>query len=266
VAIKVGLADAPPLWLAALRFLIGGCVVLLWAAWTGRLRAFRVEPDEWRPLAVAGLLLTTQVGIMNIGTDLTTAAHVTIVLNSYAVHTVVLSHFLIPGDRLTPRRLAGALVAYSGIVVLFARQATSPGATLLGDALVLASAFLLAERIVYLARAVQSLDPVKLLLAQALIGSALFALLSAGVESRPAHWTASLAVSLAFQGVVVAGFNFIVNLWLLRRYRPSALSALFLTQPIFGVLAAAAVSGERVTAEVLAAGLAVALGVWLSRR
>jgi drug/metabolite transporter (DMT)-like permease len=266
VAIKVGLTAAPPLRLGALRFLVGGAVVALWAWRTGRLRGLAVERREWRPLAILGLLLTAQIGLMNIGTGMTSAAHAAVILNMYAVHTVVLAHFLIPGDRLTPRRLAGTLVAYGGVVLLFGRQAAADAGSLLGDAIVFASGLLLAERTVYLARAVRSIDPVKLLLAQALAGTVMFALLSALVEPGATRWTAALAGSLAFQGVVVAGFNFIVNLWLLERYRPGALAAFFLTQPIFGVLAAAAVTGDPLTTDLLLASAAVGMGIGLSAR
>src|SRR3954468_16981929 len=119
VAIKIGLEDAPPIRLAWMRFLVGGIVIIAWGWTTGRLRAFRMEPGEWRPLLVLGLLFTAQIGSMNVGTAPTTAAHSALLLNLYAVHTVVLAHFMIPGDRLTVRRGAGVLVAYGGIVLLF---------------------------------------------------------------------------------------------------------------------------------------------------
>ena len=266
VAIKIGLADAPPLRLAWMRFLVGGAAILVWAAVTGRLRGLALPRGEWRPLLVLGLLFTAQIGSMNIGTALTPAAHATILLNMYAVHTVVLAHFLIPGDRLTLRRLAGTLVAYAGIVVLFARQAAAGSPTLLGDGIMFLSAVLLAERTVYLARAVQHLDPVKLLLSQAAIGTALFLLGSALLEPEPTRWTGRLAASIAYQGVLIAGFNFVVNLWLLKRYRPSALAPLFLTQPIFGVVAAALVTGDDLTWELAVASLAVAVGIGLASR
>lgn len=266
VAIKVGLADAPPLRLAWMRFLVGGAAILVWAALTGRLRGLALPRGEWRPLLVLGLLFTAQIGSMNVGTALTTAAHATILLNMYAVHTVVLAHFMIPGDRLTLRRLAGTLVAYAGIVVLFARQAATGSPTLLGDGIMFLSAVLLAERTVYLARAVQHLDPVKLLLAQAAIGTALFLLGSALLEPAPTRWTGRLAASIAYQGVLIAGFNFVVNLWLLKRYRPSALAPFFLTQPIFGVVAAALVTGDELTWELAVASLAVAAGIGLASR
>jgi drug/metabolite transporter (DMT)-like permease len=241
-------------------------VIALWGWRTGRMTGFAIARDEWRPLLVLGLVFTAQIGLMNVGTSLTSAAHGSVVLNLYAVHTVVLAHYLIPGDRLTVRRLIGALVAYGGIVLLSVGDRASEGASLLGDTLVFLSAFLLAERQVYLARAVQRLDPVKLLLAQATMGTALFIGLSALLEPEPTQWTLRLGVSLAYQGALVAGFCFVINLWLLKRYRPSALAALFLTQPIFGVLTAALVAGDPLTLQLLVACLAVAVGIGLSSR
>jgi drug/metabolite transporter (DMT)-like permease len=266
VVIKLGLEDAPPIRLAWMRFLVGGVVIGLWAWTTGRFAGFRVEPAEWRPLVFLGLLFTLQIGSMNVGTSLTSAAHSAILLNLYAVHTVVLAHFLIPGDRLTFRKLAGVLVAYAGIVLLFARQIGRDAPTLLGDAIMVVSAFILAERTIYLARVVQRFDPVKLLLAQAIIGTAIFVVVSLVFEPSPTRWTGRLAASLAYQGVLIAGFNFVVNLWLLRRYRPSALAAFFLTQPIFGVIAAALVTGDPLTLDLLLASAAVAIGIGLTSR
>ena len=265
VAIKLGLADAPPLRLAWMRFVVGGAAIALWAWATGRLAGFRIAPDEWRPMLVLALIFTAQIGTMNIGTSLTSAAHATILLNLYSVHTVVLSHFLIPGDRLTLRRIAGVVVAYTGIVALFAGQGGA-AASLLGDAVVFVSAFLLAERLVYVARAVQTLDPVKLLLSQAAIGSVLFMAASGVVETAPTAWTVRLATSIAYQGIVIAGFNFVVNLWLLQRYRPSSLVPFFLTQPLFGVVAAAILTGDALTWSLLVACAAVAIGMGLTIR
>ena len=266
VVIKLGLEDAPPIRLAWMRFLVGGVVIGLWAWTTGRFTGFRMERSEWRPLVFLGLLFTLQIGSMNVGTSLTSAAHSAILLNLYAVHTVVLAHFLIPGDRLSVKKLAGVLVAYSGIVLLFAGQVAHGSPTLLGDVVVTGAGFLLAERTVYLARAVQRLDPVKLLLAQAVLGTALFVVISFIVEPAPTRWTARLGVSIAYQGVLISGFNFVVNLALLRKYRPSALSAFFLTQPIFGVVAAALVAGDPLTPELVLACAAVAVGIGLTSR
>src|SRR2546422_1444794 len=130
--------------------------------------------SDLRPLLVLGALFAAQIGTMNVATGLTNAAHGSILLNLHAVHTVVLAHFLIPGDRLSVRRLAGILLAYAGILVLFASGRSGDSASLLGDSIMFVSAAILAERTVYLAGAVQRFDPVTLLLAQAITGVAIF--------------------------------------------------------------------------------------------
>ena len=266
VAIKIGLIDAPPLRLAWLRFLVGGVVIALWAWATGRLAGFRIERHEWRPLLVLGALFTAQIGTMNVATGLTNAAHGSILLNLHAVHTVVLAHFLIPGDRLSVRRLAGVLLAYAGILVLFASGRSDDSASLLGDSIMFVSAAILAERTVYLARAVQRFDPVTLLLAQAITGVAVFMALSQALEPAPTRWTLRLAAALLYQGALVAGFCFVVNLWLLKRYRPSALATFSLTQPVFGVVAATLVAGDPLTLVLLVACAGVVAGIALTVR
>jgi drug/metabolite transporter (DMT)-like permease len=264
VAIKLGLEDAPPIRLAWMRFLVGGAVIVVWAAATCRLRGFRIARGEWRPLLVLAALFTAQIATMNVGTALTSAAHAAVLLNLYAVHTVVLAHFMLPGDRLTPRRLAGILVAYAGSVMLFARQWGTGAPTVTGDVVMLVSGLILGERTVYLARAVHRLDAVKMLLAQAVLGTAVFLVVSSLVETSPTRWTWQLAGSIGYQGIVIAGFNFIANLWLLGRYRASTLATFFLTQPVFGVLAAGLFTGERLTVELFVASAAVAVGVGLT--
>jgi drug/metabolite transporter (DMT)-like permease len=267
VAVKVGLADVPPLRLAWMRFLIGGLTILAYALWTRRAGLLRVRPAEWRAIWSLGLLFAVQIGLMNYGIALTTASHSVVLISSYAVHTVLLAHFFMPGDRLTIPKLGGVLLAYAGIVVLFARDFAQGGGTLLGDLVVAASALLLGERIVYMARAVQKLDPVKLLLGQSAIGSLCFLGASLVWEADvPTRYTFALAGSLFFQGVVVAGFNFVVNAWLLQVYRPSALAVWSLTSPIWGILIAVAVTGDDLTPTLLLSSLLVAIGIGVATR
>ncbi len=267
VAVKIGVAYCPPLRLAWMRFVLGGAAVLLWARLTGQRGVFRVRPGEGRVLLNAGLLFAVQIGLMNVGIAHTTPTHATVFFNTYAVHAVVLSHFQIPGDRMTPAKLAGILVAYAGTVLLFARALSLSAETLLGDVIVSVSAVLLGERMVYTARVVQRVEPTTFLLYQAAIGSACFVLVSLLWEAgRPTRYTASFLLALFFQGVVVAGFNFVVNLELLRTYRPSALAACALSTPIFGVLISAAIYGDELTPLVLVSSVMVAAGIGLTTR
>jgi drug/metabolite transporter (DMT)-like permease len=267
LAVKVGLAYAPPFRLAWMRFLIGGLAILAYARLTRHHGVFHVRPGEWRVLWSLGLLFAVQIGLMNVGIARTTATHATVLVNTYAIHTVLLAHFMIPGDRLTATKLAGTAVAYLGVILLFARDFAFGSDTMVGDLIVAASALLLGERIVYTARAVQKLDPIKMLVFQSAIGTACFLVVSLAWESgEPTRATPGLAASLFFQGVIVAGFNFVANMRLLQVYRPSALAACSLTTPIFGVLASAAVAGDPLTPTLALSTLMVAAGIGLTTR
>ena len=267
VAVKVGLADAPPLRLAFFRFVLGGLVVLAYAWWLRHPGLFDVRRGEWRVLISLGVIFSVQIGTMNVGIGLTSASHGAVILNSYAVHAVVLAHFMISGDRLTLAKVGGVLIAYGGIVLLFARDFSFRSETLVGDLVVAGSAVLLAERVVYMARAVQRFDPLKLLVFQSAIGSACFLLASLALESEiPTRWTPALATSLFYQGAVVAGFNFIVNSYMFKVYLASALATCSLTTPLFGVLIAAAVTGDQLSPLLLLSSVMVAAGIGLTVR
>jgi len=144
------------------------------------------------------------------------------------------------------------------VVVVFAQSLGSSEGTLLGDMLMLGSAVLLAARQVYTALTSQSVALPKLLLTQSVVGIAFF--LVAGLALERDAWVVSerLVVSILYQGGVIAGFGFIGNMWLLKHYLPSGVTAISLTTPIWGVLLANVVLGEALSAT-LFAGLALVL-------
>ena len=202
VAVKIGVTDSPPLMLAALRFAIGGACVVGWGLWN---RApFWLQPGEGRSLFGLGLLFAVQLGLLNVGVWLSTAGHAAVLLNAYPVYIVLLAHFLVPGDRITVATLGGVLLGFVGIVGLFAGELlapTAPGSTvLLGDITLTVSAILLALRQVVLNRQLQRIHPVKPLLAQVVIGTPLFLLLSWLVESAPTVATGRLAAVALLPG------------------------------------------------------------------
>src|SRR4030095_12754018 len=67
LAVKIGLADAPPFRLAWMRFLLGGLAILAHAWWTRHRGVFDVHPGEWRVLWSLGLLFAAQIRLMHVG-------------------------------------------------------------------------------------------------------------------------------------------------------------------------------------------------------
>lgn len=264
VAIKAGLEDAPPLRLGWLRFVIGGVVVLAWALATRR--SLRLARHEWKPLLFLGCLFAVQIAFMNIGQDFTSAGHAVVITTTFPLWTSVIAHFYVPGDRLSKGRFLGAMVAYSGIVVLFSSGIGSPGEFLLGDFLMLVSAILLGARQVYLSNYSQGIEPQKLLLSQSVVGTVTFVLASFFVEPDPYNWTGRLIVALLYQGAVIAGFGFIGSVWLLKRYLPSRVTVIWIIQPVFGVLLSWWILGETVGPELYAGAALVIVGSYMAQR
>lgn len=263
IAIKIGLADAPPIRQAWMRFILGGVIVLLWA-WATR-TPLHIERREVRSLLILGVMFTVQIALMNLGVSYTSVGHVSVLLNAYPIYTVLLAHFFVPGDRLSGSSAVGVVIAYAGIVLLFSHAFSMESEFLLGDLITSGSAFLLGVRTVYLNRTVQHIDPVKLLLAQVAFSIPCYVVWSILFEAAdPFRWTWSLALALSFQGFLVAGFNFILDLHLLKTYKPSGLAAYYLTTPIFGVLQSWLVLGEAITIRLMISAILVIGGITLA--
>lgn len=249
-----------------MRFVAGALVTLVWAIYTKA--DLRIRRAEIKPLAALGLLFTVQLVFMNLGIKFTTAGHALSLNVTTAIWTALLAHFFIAGDRLERGRFLGILVAYAGIVVI-SLDGLRSGVNrdiLIGDGLSLVSAFLLATRQIYAARLVERIDPNKMLLTQFMTGTVLFFAASAVFESEPWSWAWQLWTSLAYQGIVIAGFGFIASLWLISRYFPSRLAALGLISPVSGIILAWIILGEEPTSNLWAGAILVMIGAGLAQR
>ena len=264
IAIKYGLEDAPPLRLGWFRFVTGAAVVLIWAIWTEADLA--VKRSEWLVLTVIGTMFCFELGFMNIGLTKTTASHAAVLLSTFSIWVAVFSHFQIPGDRLTPRKLTGAAVAYLGIVVIFIQGFSLSSDLLIGDLFILASALVLSEHQVFSARAARDIHIAKLILARFAMGTAVFVALSFAVEHEPWLWTGRLGLSIFYQGIVIAGFGFIANLWLLKRYFPSQIAVISLAGPVCSILLAWALLDEQPAPLLWAGTVLITMGALLVQR
>ena len=242
-----------------LRFVIGSVVVLAYAVATRQ--SFKVQRNEWVPLGLLGALFTVQLAFMNVGQDFSTAGHAVVVTSTFPLWTGVFAHFFVPGDQMSRSRTLGVVIAYSGVVAVFYKGfSISSDAFLLGDTLLLGSAVLLGGRQVFLSQLGQRIAQHKLLIAQGVFGTVTFVIVSLIFESdEPFMVTTRLILALMYTGLLIAGLGFIGQTWLLKRYLPSRVTVISLSQPIFGVLLSWWILGESVGGELyIGAGLVIA--------
>jgi len=261
VAAKIALGSFAPMTQCALRNGIGALCVAAYAA-ALRPEVFRRDGAMSAGLA-AGALFTLEFVALFFAVERTTAASAVVFLFTAPFFVALGAVGLLPAETLAPRQWLGVALAFAGVALGFYRPAA--GSSLLGDALaLLAGAAWGATTLVIKATRLSALDPVKTLLYQIIVATALSAPLAFFLgEPAPLSPSAAATLALLYQAVLVVGVTYLVWFWLLKRYRAPELSALTFISPIVGVLEGWLALGERPTPGFLLALAAVAVGIAL---
>ena len=138
VVIKVTTGGLPPVFFAGLRSAGAVLCVLLWM----RLRGIPLDLGA-RPVRIAGLLagigFSVEFICLFVALDLTTVGRSSVIFYSMPVWMALGAHVLIPGERLTRRKVAGLAFALAGVSVALLNRGDGQ-ASLLGDMAALGAA------------------------------------------------------------------------------------------------------------------------------
>jgi drug/metabolite transporter (DMT)-like permease len=250
VAIKAGLPFAPPLRFAGFRALIGG--LLMVGLLLALKRPLLPRPKDWRWVVGLGITSTTiAFAAMFLSPGLAGAAIASVLGNSQPIFAVALAVPLL-GERMTPGKQVALVLGTLGVILIA------------GPALALGASFSLAIGSVIAKRMGPDVDLLAVSAWQLIVGS-LPLLIVSGVAER-GQWInldPGFLGILAFLAIAETAVPTPLWYWLLRRDEVGRLSLFLFLVPVLGVLIAAAVFGERVSAlEVVGIGATVvAIGV-----
>ncbi|MCP5084394.1 MAG: DMT family transporter [Alphaproteobacteria bacterium] len=264
VAVKVALEWIPPLWTGFFRFLLGILTVAAYATW----RRIPLWPTaaEWKPLTILAFVFALQITVMNHSYDMTPASVAVVVQSTFPLFVALMAHFYVENDRLRPAKSLGLLVAFVGVAATILRETGVGGGGWLGfgPLLVLLSSVMLAGRIVFSANLVRSIDPVKVTIWQMILSLPYF--LIGGLAFEQIQWQnfgLGPLLGILFQGVVIAGFGFVVAITLPKYYNPSIVTSIGFLTPVSGVLLAMWLLGEPLSWQLVVGTVAVGLGLYL---
>ena len=268
VAVKMGLVAFPPLWSAFFRFAIGVVCIAIWALALGT----RLWPEnrEWPGLFILALWFMTQIGLMNFGINFTSGASAAIMTATYPLFSGIFAHFMIVGDRLDKAKIVGLLIAFLGVGLVLSKGRLPNELTRanFGDLILLVSAVLLGGRMIFTAKLVRNVEPMRVVLWQMLLslgGFAAGAVMWEEIVWRQVEWIPVGA--LVYQGVVIAGLVFMVNAWLIKQYSPSVMVSFGFISPISGVVVSALLLGDQLTWDLAVGTAGVGIGlIILTRR
>jgi drug/metabolite transporter (DMT)-like permease len=266
VAMKIGLRGVPPVGAAGFRFLLASLSVLLFAAI--RRAPLGVRPELWPHLFALGAIFVVQHAAFNLGLNLTTASRSVVFMYTQPVFTVLLAHFLIPGERLSATRGGGVLISLAGLIAVFAeRLGGGAPSMLLGDGLVTVAALGWALQSVYMKRLLNRSDPFVLTLYQMVIAFPCFFLINRLAEPTLVYAVdTSIVLAFLYQGSLVAGLSFVAWTILIRQHQVSQISAFVFLTPIFGVLLSWLLLGDPITRGLVVGVALVAVGIALVNR
>ncbi|QDL92851.1 DMT family transporter [Paroceanicella profunda] len=266
VMIKLVNGAFHPVFQAGLRSALAFVLILGWARWRGR-KLSLTDGSLW-PGLLSGVIFSVEFGLLFNGLEYTSVTRSSILFYTMPIWVAAAAHVLIPGERLTPRRLLGLALAIGGVVLALSGNAAPHTAqALTGDLMCLAASFcwttlVLLVRLSRLNRATAEMQLLYQLGLSAPVLLALTPFLGEAVRSV----TPGLMGLFAVQVVAVVSVSFVAWFWVLSVYPTSDVASYGFLSPVFGVLFGWLLLGEPISGRVVGALALVGLGIVLVTR
>lgn len=265
VAVKVSTDGYSAVFLTAARSGIGLLVVLVWCQIRG-VRLFERDGTLW-PGLLAGALFGLEFVLIFLGMSMTSAARGALMINTMPFFVALGGHFLL-GERLTVTKLAGLVLAFAGVALVFSDDLSRPGPDAIwGDLLCFAGGIAwAATMLVIKGSRLRRARGEKTLLYQLAVSAVVMLPLMPFAGPMIASPTTLATASLLFQGVFVVGMTYAMWFWLVQAYPATGLSSFTFLSPVFGVLCGGVLLGEPLSGWIFGALGLIAAGLVLVNR
>ena len=268
ISIRISNQGIPPVLAAALRSAFGAVLVWLYA-WA-RGYDTSLPKGEVRHGMVIGLFFALDFILFYWGLAFTTASRSIIFLYTHPFWVAIGAHFWLQGDRLTPLKSAGLVLAFCGILAVFAaRSSELPSGYWIGDLMEVGAAVFWGATTLYIKWMVQrrTFTHYQTLFAQLLYSVPVLALCSFFLErSRTVTLTGLVPWAFAYQVVAVAFFSYILWFWMIGQYPVTSLTSFTFLAPLFGVFLGSVALSEPVLPLAWLGLILVGAGIYLVNR
>lgn len=267
VVVKASLGLLGPLTFTSLRYVVAAVTLLLVLRW-------RQGPIRWPRGQARALFGLGAIGfggyqvLWSIGLTQVTAGDSALLIATSPVLVALLAG-AVGMDHLTPPKLLGALLAFSGVaIVVGAGHGLSLGASIVGDLLTLGAATTWAIYTTGGARVLRVVDP--LVATTWTVVSGTLVLLPFGlweVMTRPpTSFPISALPGIVYAGALAAGIANVFVFNAIRYVGPTRVTAMQFLVPAGAVVLGALFLHEPVGAAQVVGGAVIVLGVMLTRR
>jgi drug/metabolite transporter (DMT)-like permease len=260
VAIKLSLAGFGPFTVAGLRFAIAAAAIALWARITGR--PFRISKTQWRHILILSAIFLVQLSLFYRGLSLTYASRGILIVNFQPFVVLILAHFFIAGDRMTPKKTIGLILGFAGVVLVLLDNRGMTTGLKTGDVIIFFATILWGINTVFVKRIIPGFRAFQITL-YPMVVSAPFFLLAGALWDPVTIGTIDpvVAGALVYQSLVTAAFGFVAWNYFLKNYGAVTVNSFTFIMPISGVLLGGLVLGEPLTGNILVSSLLIGSGI-----
>ena len=267
-AIRVSLEGFPPFLGVGIRFILAGAVLLL------TMRLFGVRHAGTANERRIWFLNTFfsfcgSYGIVYWSEQYVPSGLAAILFATFPLFVALLAHVWLADDRLSPGKVAGILVGFAGVAVIFSEDFDRLG----GRQAVVAAIVMLVSPIVSAIASVGAkkygagIHPMAMTAVPMLAAGILMTLLGAVVErGRPLHFGGAPLMALLYLAIAGSAVTFTLYYWLMIHLPATRLALIAYTIPVVAVLVGVLFMHEPLTARMVLGGLLVVVGVAAAAR
>lgn len=266
ISIKSVGHQLPYLLQAALRSLIATTCIGLWMHHK-KIQMWKFD-QTLLPGIAAGVLFTFEFYFLYQGLSVMPSSRAIIFLYLAPFVVAAILPFYFPSERLSWSQTLGLVIAFLAVFYLFRQDFEQANHSLSGDIMVVLSALSwgLTTVLVRVSK-LSTIEPERTIFYQLFVSAILLSVIafSEGVQI-PRVWAPEMLASLFFQGVIVAGFSYLIWFWLLKHYPVTKISTFSFLTPIFGVGFSVVFLHDPLTLKLLLSATGVVLGIILVNR
>jgi drug/metabolite transporter (DMT)-like permease len=263
VMVKLVNAGFSPVFQAGLRSACALLPVVLYAVLTRK--RLSVRDGSLGPGIVCGLFFSMEFLLLFTAFEYTAVSRASVLFYTMPVWVALAAHFLFPGERLTPRRALGLVLAVAGVAwALLDKPSDLAEGSLIGDLMCIAGSLCWAG-IALVARLTKfsNAEPEMQLTYQLAVSGPVLLLAAPFFGDVIREVTPTIIGLFSFQVLAVVSFGMLTWFWVLRHYPASDMTAFSFLAPLFGVLGGWLILGEQITVSIIGALVLVGTGIAL---
>jgi len=265
LAIRIGLADLPPLGAAGLRFLVAFPILLAIARWKS-LSPPQTRQDWILAIQLGLTMFAIPFALIYYAEQTVPSGLAAVLFASHAIFVALLAHFVLHDEPLTAARLVGIGACLVGLVLVF-HDRMSGERSWLGEAALVLTAAIQSTTSIAIRRAKGRLPAVVL----SCIGSGIGAVVLLGAsfasgEPLLARMTPAGAATILYLAVFGSVIAFTVTIRLIEVLGANRMAMTVYITPVAALLWGWLILGERLGQGLWLGAACIVGGVWLASR